>query len=61
VWKVVKAMNGDNALGLDSYSMAFFQACWVVLKEDIMKVIYDFHASGKLERSLNATFIALIP
>jgi len=33
VWKVVKAMNGDNALGLDSYSMAFFQACWVVLKE----------------------------
>jgi hypothetical protein len=40
--------------------MAFFQACWVVLKEDIMKVIYEFHASGKFERSLNATFLTLI-
>jgi hypothetical protein len=25
-----------------------------------MKVFYEFHASGKFERSLNATFIALI-
>ena len=26
-----------------------------------MGVFHDFHASGKLKRSLNATFIALIP
>jgi hypothetical protein len=61
VWEVVKAMNGDKASGPDGYSMAFFQACWVVLKEDIMKVFHEFHASGKFERSLNATFLALIP
>jgi hypothetical protein len=29
----VKVMNGDKALDPDGYSMAFFQACWVVLKE----------------------------
>jgi hypothetical protein len=57
----VKALNGDKAPGSDSYSMAFFQACWDVLKEDIMKVFHDFHARGKFERSLNAMFIALIP
>jgi hypothetical protein len=61
VWKVVKAMNGDKASGPDSFSMAFFQACWVVLKEGIMKVLHKFHASGMFERSLNATFLALIP
>jgi hypothetical protein len=61
VLEVVKAMNGDKAPGPDGYSMAFFQACWDVLKEDIMKVFRDFHARGKFERSLNATFIALIP
>jgi len=61
VLKVVKALNGDKAPGSDSYSMAFFQACWDVLKEDIMKVFHDFHARGKFERSLNAMFIALIP
>jgi hypothetical protein len=53
VWGVVKAMNGDKVSGLDGYSMAFFQACWVVLKEEIMKVFCEFHASGKFERSLN--------
>jgi hypothetical protein len=26
-----------------------------------MKVFREFHASGKFERSLNATFLALIP
>jgi hypothetical protein len=61
VWEVVKAMNGDKASGPDGFSMAFYQACWVVLKEDIMKVLHEFHASGKFERSLNATFLALIP
>jgi hypothetical protein len=42
-------------------TLAFFQACWQVLKEDIMKGFREFHARGKFERSLNATFIALIP
>jgi hypothetical protein len=27
VWEVVKAMNGNKVLGLDGYSLAFFQAC----------------------------------
>jgi len=51
-----KNLNGDKALGPNGYSMAFFQACWVVLREDIMKVFRDFHASSKFERSLNYTF-----
>jgi hypothetical protein len=59
VWEVVRAMNSDKALGPYGFSMAFFQACWV--KEDIMKVFREFHASGKFERSLNATFLTLIP
>jgi hypothetical protein len=60
VMEVVKAMNGDKTRGSDDF-MTFFQACWVVLKEEVMKVFHDFHARGKFERSLNATFIALIP
>lgn len=54
-------MNHHKASGLDSYSMTFFQACWEILKEDIMKVFHDFHAKDKFERSLNVTFIVLIP
>ena len=60
VLKVVKAINGDKVLGPNSYSMALYQACWDMLKENIMKVFREFHARGKFERSLSATFIALI-
>jgi hypothetical protein len=56
----VKPMNGDKASHPNDFSMAFFQACWDVLRVDIMKVFRDFYARGKFERSLNASFINLI-
>jgi hypothetical protein len=40
--------------------MAFFQDCWEVIKEDIMAVLSDY-VYGKFEKSLNATFLSLIP
>jgi len=39
----------------------FFQKCWEVLKEDIMVVFKEFHGRGHFEKSINATFISLIP
>ena len=53
--------NGDKSPGPDGFSMAFFQACWGILKTDIMAVFHHFHVAGQFEKSLNATFIALIP
>jgi hypothetical protein len=38
--------------------MAFYRACWDVLKEDIMKVFVI--PMLEIERSLNAMFISLI-
>ena len=60
VFEVVKCMHRGKAPGPDGFSMAFFQDCWDVLKADIMVVFSDFHAHGKFEKSLKATFIALI-
>jgi hypothetical protein len=61
VRNVVSVVNGDKALGPDGFSMAFFQACWDVLSSDIMAVFNDFHARSWFEKSLNASFISLIP
>jgi hypothetical protein len=58
--EVVKAMNGHKASSPNGYSKAFFQACWAELKENIMKVLRDFHERGKFEKRLNSTFITLI-
>jgi hypothetical protein len=60
VRKVVSKMNGNKASGPDGFSMAFFEDCWEVLREDIMKVFRDFDGGGMFEKSLNTTFISLI-
>ncbi|KAF5442537.1 hypothetical protein F2P56_035184 [Juglans regia] len=58
---VIKGMAGDKAPGPDGFSMAFFQTCWDVLKDDIMGVFQEFLGSGRFEKSLNATLLVLIP
>lgn len=41
--------------------MAFFQACRDIVGEDAMKIFHEFQYYGKSEKSLDKTFIALIP
>ena len=40
--------------------MAFFQACWSILKTDLMAVFHHFFAKVQFEKSLNATFAPLV-
>ena len=54
-------MSSDKAPGPDGFSMAFFQSCWDIIKEDVMAMFHYFHAHGTFAKSINATFIALIP
>jgi len=61
VLEMVKGMNRDKAQSSHGFSMAFFQDCWNVINIDLMKVFLDFHAHSYFEKSLNASFIALIP
>ena len=57
----VNELVGDKAPGLDDFSMVFFRHCWRVVKRDVLAVFEDFYQHSKFEKSLNATFIALIP
>jgi hypothetical protein len=50
-----------KTLGPDGFSLGFLKTCLEVLKEDIMAVFREFHSKGSFERSINTTFIALIP
>ena len=59
--RVLKGFNGDKAPGPDGFSLAFFQICWDIIRNDIMAVIKYFHGMGTFAKSLNATFLTLIP
>ena len=58
---VVQGCDGDKAPGPDGFSLAFFQQCWSVVRNDVLAVCQEFHEHCQFERSLNATFVALIP
>ena len=61
VFGVISDFKGDKALGPDGFSMPFFQSCWCILKAEIMAVFQNFHSQVVFEKSLNASFLALIP
>ena len=52
---------GDKASGPDCTSMAFLQSNWDTVRKDVMGMFSEFFSLGKFVRSLNATFIGLIP
>ena len=58
---VVSGFNGDKSPAPDGFSLTFFQSCWSILKSNIMDVLHNFHVQAVFERSLNVSFLALIP
>jgi hypothetical protein len=61
VFQVIQNLQGDKAPGPDGFTMAFFQKCWQVVADDIMAFFGEVFEFCKFEKSLNATFISLIP
>ena len=61
VFRVTPNFNVDKAPSLDGYYLAFFQSCWSVIKANIMEIFQNFMPTVNFKKSLNATFICLIP
>ncbi|WKA10977.1 hypothetical protein VitviT2T_028516 [Vitis vinifera] len=51
----------DKALGPDGFTMAFWLFGWDVVKDEIMGFFREFHERGRFVKSLNATFLVLVP
>ncbi|KAJ9680549.1 hypothetical protein PVL29_019768 [Vitis rotundifolia] len=54
-------LNKEKAPGPDGFTIAVYQECWDVIKEDLMRVFSEFHTNGVINQSTNATFIAMVP
>ena len=61
ILSVVRDLEGDKAPGPDGFSMVFFHHCWRVVERDVLVVFEEFYQHCEFEKSLNATFIVLIP
>ena len=54
-------MNGDKASGPNGFTLAFWQACWEFVKEEIVDLFKEFYDQRSFAKSLNTTFLVLIP
>lgn len=61
VKNAVMDSDGDKAPGPDGFTLAFFKENWSLVEDDVMALFDEFHSSGKFVRSMNSTFICLIP
>lgn len=59
----IKACAGTTPLGLMAISMAFFNQCRDIIRHDLIAVVQNsiWWWGGIFDRSMNATFIALVP
>ena len=54
-------MNGDKAPGPNGFTGAFWQFYWEFVKEEALEMFKEFHEHNTFLKSLNATFLVLIP
>ncbi|KAG4182030.1 hypothetical protein ERO13_A09G018832v2 [Gossypium hirsutum] len=45
----------------DGFKLCFYRKCWEIVKHDLLGLMSDFFTFGKLEKSINSSFIILIP
>ncbi|KAL6343049.1 hypothetical protein AAG906_017861 [Vitis piasezkii] len=61
IFAALSSFCGDKALGSDGFTMAFWLFCWDVVKPEILGLFREFYLHGTFQRSLNSTFLLLIP
>ena len=61
IFAALIGMNGDKALGPDGFTIAFWQSSWELVKEEIMELFREFYDQCSFAKSLNSTFVVLIP
>eukprot|EP00253_Pinus_taeda_P015369 PITA_15369 len=61
VEEAVRNMPNDKASGPDGFTINFYKACWNIVRHDIWEIVEDSRRSKTILKSLNSTFVALVP
>ena len=61
IWAAISELNGDKAPGPDGFHIAFWSFYWDFIKDEVLGFFKEFHDQSRFVKSLNATFLVLIP
>jgi hypothetical protein len=61
VHEAIFQMEHNKAPGPDGFPAEFYQACWEIIKDDLMELFQEFHSGNLPLYSLNFGTIILLP
>lgn len=59
--RIVRALPNNKSPGSDGFNNKFTKAAWSVIKHDFYKLCQDFYSNSVGLRSINSSYITLIP
>ncbi|XP_042012114.1 uncharacterized protein LOC121760525 [Salvia splendens] len=60
VRKIVFDISTNSASGPDGYSSLFFQACWGIIRADVVEAVVEFFHGVPIPRGIEATILILL-
>ena len=61
LWEVLNSFTKDKSLGPDGWTVEFFIHCFDLVGDDLLALVDDSRLCGSVNKSLNKTFLTLIP
>ena len=61
VKKVIFECDGSRAPGPDGFTLELFQSQWETMKDDILRVLFEFANDGIIHGATNEMYICLMP
>ncbi|KAJ9675680.1 hypothetical protein PVL29_024549 [Vitis rotundifolia] len=61
IFNAIFQLDRDKASRPDGFTIAVFQDCWDVIKDDLVRVFAEFHNSRIINQNTNASFIVFLP
>jgi hypothetical protein len=61
LWEVLKSFAKDKSLGPDGWTVEFFIHFFDLVGDDLLEMVEDSRLRGSVNKSINVTFLTLIP
>jgi hypothetical protein len=57
----VHCCDSNKAPGPDGYNFAFLKRFWSLIRDDVVKLMSEFHEIASLPKGFTAAFVTLVP
>jgi hypothetical protein len=58
---IISSFKKYKSLRLDGWSEKIYEELFKIIEDDLLRVVEEFHTTGKLLPNINSSFIAVIP